>query len=57
MEQPPEVAIKRDLPSHRWAIVLGSHLKLTPWEDTADAVSVIMWIKTNANGAVNLRVE
>jgi hypothetical protein len=55
--EPVDVLIRRNSLVHRWVIVAGSHELPTPWVDSADAVSVITWIKTRANGRVVVRVE
>jgi hypothetical protein len=55
--EPVEVLIRRNPLVHRWVIVAGSRELQTPWVDSADAVSVITWIKTGANGCVLVRVE
>jgi hypothetical protein len=56
-EKAPEVSIRRDTLAHRWVIMQGTHKSETPWADSADAVSVVTWIKTKAGGPVNIRIQ
>lgn len=56
-EATPEVSIKRDTLAHRWVILQGTHKSETPWSDSADAVSVVTWIKAKAGGPVNIRIQ
>jgi hypothetical protein len=56
-EAAPEVSIRRDTLAHRWVILQGTHKSETPWSDSADAVSVVAWIKTKAGGPVNIRIQ
>jgi hypothetical protein len=56
-EATPEVSIKRDTLAHRWVILQGTHKSETPWADSADAVSVVTWIKTKAGGPVRIRIQ
>ena len=53
----PEVFIRRDTLAHRWVILQGAHKSETPWSDSADAISVVTWIKTRAGGPVNIRIQ
>jgi hypothetical protein len=57
METQTEVVIRRDAMLHRWVIVTGAHNSQTPWSDNADAISVVTWIKSNANGPVRVTVD
>jgi hypothetical protein len=52
-----EVVIRRDAMLHRWVIVNGAHHSQTPWSDNADAISVVTWIKSKANGPVKVSVD
>ena len=56
-EETPEVSIRRDTLERRWVILQGTHKSETPWSDSADAVSVVTWIKTKAGGPVNIRIQ
>jgi hypothetical protein len=56
-EETPEVSIRRDTLEHRWVILQGTHKSETPWSDSADAVSVVTWIKAKAGGPVNIRIQ
>ena len=51
------IRIKRDRLTHSWAMAVGGHWVPLPWKDTADAVSVVLWIKERAGGAVRVNVE
>jgi hypothetical protein len=53
----PEVLIRRDTLAHRWVILQGTHKSETPWSDSADAVSVVTWIKAKAGGPVHIRIQ
>ncbi len=57
VQEPVDVLIRRNALVRRWVIVAGSHESPTPWTDSADAVSVVLWIKARANGSVKVRVE
>jgi hypothetical protein len=52
-----EVVIRRDAMLHRWVIVNGAHNSQTPWSDNGDAISVVTWIKSKANGPVKVSVD
>jgi hypothetical protein len=51
------IRIKRDWLAHSWAMVVGGHWVSLPWKDTAYAVSVVLWIKEHAGGAVAVSIE
>jgi hypothetical protein len=53
----PEVLIRRDTLAHRWVILQGTHKSETPWSDSADAVSVVTWIKAKEGGPVHIRIQ
>jgi hypothetical protein len=57
METQTEIVIRRDAILHRWVIVNGAHHSQTPWSDNADAISVVTWIKSKANGPVKVNVD
>lgn len=57
MESQDVITITRDWQSHTWAIVQGSHNIPTPWADTADAVSVVTWLKTKTGGTAKVQVQ
>jgi hypothetical protein len=54
-EVPLVVTIRRGLTN--WVIVEGSHEIKTPWRESADAISVVTWVKTNTGGKTKVRVE
>ncbi len=54
----PERTIRRDSTKHAWVLVGGaSHGSALPWSDEAPAISVVLWLKTQMNGRVNVIVE
>jgi hypothetical protein len=57
MDTKDTITITRDSYSHAWSIVQGSHNIPTPWRDTADAVSVVTWIKAKMGGQVKVHVQ
>ena len=55
---PAEVVhVKRDWTMHSWAMAVGDHWVALPWKETADAVSVVLWVKERSGGAVRVHVE
>jgi hypothetical protein len=57
-ESIPKRTIRRDSKKHAWVLVgdaaQGHPL---PWSDEAPAISVVLWLKTQMNGRVNVIVE
>jgi hypothetical protein len=54
----PEQRIRRDSSKHAWVLVGGAaHGSPLPWSDEAPAISVVLWLKTQMNGRVNVTVE
>ncbi len=51
------IRVKRDSIMHSWAIAVGDHWVALPWKETADAVSVMLWIKEHSDGTAQVRVE
>ncbi|MBV8357375.1 MAG: hypothetical protein JO189_05495 [Deltaproteobacteria bacterium] len=51
------IRIKRDSLRHCWAMAIGGHWVPLPWKETADAVSVVLWVKERTNGTVAVNVE
>ena len=57
-ESIPERTIRRDSTKHAWVLVGGaSHGSALPWSDEAPAISVVLWLKTQMDGRVNVIVE
>jgi hypothetical protein len=56
-ESMPELTIRRDSTKHAWVLVGGAaHGSALPWSDEAPAISVVLWLKTQMNGRVNVIV-
>ena len=51
------VRLKRDSIIHSWEMAVGDHWIPLPWKETADAVSVVLWVKERSKGAVQVHVE
>ena len=57
-ESMPERTIRRDSTKHAWVLVGGAaHGIALPWSDEAPALSVVLWLKTQMDGRVNVIVE
>jgi hypothetical protein len=57
-ESIPERIIRRDSTKHAWVLVGGpAHGSALPWSDEAPAISVVLWLKTQMDGRVNVIVE
>ncbi len=56
--EPREVIrIKRDETAHAWSMAVADQWKALPWADTADAVSVVMWLKSKFGGTTRVLFE
>jgi hypothetical protein len=54
----PQRTIRRDAEKHSWVLVDGSsHESTLPWSDEAPAINVVLWLKTQMGGRVNVTVE
>jgi len=54
----PEQTIRRDSTKHAWVLVGGAaHGSVLPWSDEAPAISVVLWLKTQMDGRVNVVVQ
>jgi hypothetical protein len=54
----PERTIRRDPAKHAWILVGGAaHGSPLPWSDEAPAICVVLWLKTQMGGRVNVIVE
>lgn len=49
--------LRRDFVEHAWMPAIGGHWVPLPWAETADAVSVLMWLEGRTSGPVKIRVE
>jgi hypothetical protein len=57
-ESIPQRTIRRDSTTRAWVVVGGTaHSSPLPWSDEAPAISVVLWLKTQMNGRVNVTVE
>ena len=52
-----EIRLKRDSLRHCWAMAVGGHWVPLPWKESADAVSVVLWLKEQTNGVVAVKIE
>ena len=54
----PQRTIRRHAEKHSWLLVGGSpHESTLPWSDEAPAINVVLWLKTQMGGRVNVTVE
>jgi hypothetical protein len=51
------IRLKRDSTTHTWTIAVGGHWVTLPWSETADAVSVVMWVKARTDGTAKVSIE
>ncbi len=51
------IRVRRDSIIHMWAVAVGDHWVPLPWKETADAVSVVLWVKEQTDGAAQVQVE
>jgi len=51
------IRVERDSIMHSWAIAVGDHWVALPWKETADAVSVVLWVKERTEGTMQEHVE
>jgi hypothetical protein len=51
------IHVRRDSLIHSWAMAVGDHWVPLPWKETADAVSVVLWVKEQTDGAARVQVE
>jgi hypothetical protein len=51
------IRVKRDSIIHSWAMAVGDHWMPLPWKETADAVSVVLWVKERSHRAAQVHVE
>ena len=49
------IRVKRDSIIHMWAMAVGDHWVPLPWRETADAVSVVLWVKEQTDGAAQVQ--
>ena len=51
------IHVRRDSIIHSWAMAVADHWVPLPWKETADAVSVVSWVKEQTDGAARVQVE
>ena len=51
------IRVRRDSIMHAWALAVADHWVPLPWKETADAVSVMLWVKEHSDGTAQVRVE
>jgi hypothetical protein len=51
------VKLRRDSVARAWTMSVGGEWKTLPWADTADAVSVVMWVKSQMTQPGQVRIE
>ncbi|MDO8432739.1 MAG: hypothetical protein Q7S58_10070 [Candidatus Binatus sp.] len=51
------IRLKRDETAHAWSMAIADQWKALPWADTADAVSVVMWLKGRFGGTMRVLFE
>jgi len=57
-ESIPQRTIRRDSTKHAWVLVgAAAHDSPLPWSDEAPAISVVLWLKTQMQGRVEITVE
>ena len=57
LEPSDVIRLKRDEAVHAWTMAIADQWKPLPWADTADAVSVVMWLKSRFGGTTRVRFE
>jgi hypothetical protein len=54
----PKRTIRRDVTKRAWVLVGGAaDGNALPWSDEAPAISVVLWLKTQMDGRVNVVVQ
>jgi hypothetical protein len=54
----PQRTIRRDPAKHAWVLIGGAaDDHALPWSDQAPAVNVVLWLRSQMNGRVNVTVE
>ena len=56
-DQGDVIHVKRDSRMHSWMLAVGGHWVPLPWKDTADAVSVVLWIKEQTGSRIPVSIE
>ena len=51
------IRLKRDEAAQSWAMKDSGKWTVLPWADTADAVSVVMWLKSRIGGTARFLFE
>jgi hypothetical protein len=57
-ESIPRRTIRRDSKKHAWVLIgAAEHVIPLPWSDEAPAISVVLWLKAQMNGRVEVIIE
>ena len=51
------IHVRRDATLHSWAMAVRDRWLPLPWKETADAVSVVLWIKEQTDGVTQVQVQ
>ncbi len=51
------IQLKRNSDLHAWTMSIAGEWRTLPWADTADAVSVVMWVKSQMTIAGQVHIE
>jgi hypothetical protein len=51
------IHVRRDATIHSWAMAVADLWVPLPWKETADAVSVVLWVKEQTGGVAQVQVE
>jgi len=51
------IRVKRDSLKHAWTMAVAGHWVVLPWADTADAVSVVTWLKGRTGGSAKIKID
>ncbi len=51
------IQLKRNPDLHAWTMSVAGEWRTLPWADTADAVSVVVWVKSQMTIAGQVHIE
>jgi hypothetical protein len=57
IETPDVIRLKRDETAKAWTMATDEEWTVLPWADTADVVSVVMWLKSRFGGTPRVLFE
>lgn len=57
LEPQDVIRLKRDEAAKAWTMAIAEKWTVLPWADTADAVSVVMWLKSRFGGTTRILFE